>query len=322
MELRILSGLDIGRCMDMSEAIDAMRDAFGQLSAGEAEVPQRLVLRTPGGVSLFMPGYLRGSGDLAAKIVSVYGSNPDRGLPVVNAVVVLLDGSTGIPVAIMNGTSLTALRTGAAGGLAAELLALPEADTVALFGAGVQARTQLEAVRAVRPIRRVRILSRSGESAARLVAELEGVDAEVADDAVHCIEGARIVITATDSYDPVFPGELVTPGTHVTGVGSFTPDMQEVDAALVTRAKVVVDSREAALAEAGDLIVPIREGSFRPEDIHAELGELVRGLRNGREDPSEVTFFKSVGSAAQDVAVAGRIFRKAQSMGVGTLVEL
>lgn len=322
MELRILSSLDIGRCMDMPEAIDAMRDAFGQLSAGEAEVPQRLAISTPGGISLFMPGYLPESGDLAAKIVSVYGSNPDRGLPVVNAVVVLLDGSTGIPVAVMNGTSLTALRTGAAGGLAAELLALPEADTVALFGAGVQARTQLEAVRAVRPIRRVRILSRSGESAARLVAELEGVDAEVASDPVHCLEGARIVITATDASEPVFPGELVTPGTHVTGVGSFTPDMQEVDATLVTRAKVVVDSREAALAEAGDLIIPIRDGSFRPEDIHAELGELVRGLRSGRDDPSEVTFFKSVGSAAQDVAVAGRIFRRAQSMDLGTLVEL
>ncbi len=308
--------------MDMPEAIDAMRDAFGQLSAGEADVPQRLVLRTPEGVSLFMPGYLAGSGDLAAKIVSVYGGNPAHGLPVVSGVVVLLDSSTGVPVALMNGTSLTALRTGAAGGLAADLLALPEADTVALFGAGVQARTQLEAVRAVRPIRRVRILSRSGESAGRLVAELEGVDAEVASDPAHCLEDARIVIAATDACEPVFPGELVAPGTHVTGVGSFTPDMQEVDAVLVTRAKVVVDSREAALAEAGDLIIPIREGSFRPEDIHAELGELVRGVRRGREDASEITFFKSVGSAAQDVAVAGRIFRRASSMDLGTVVEL
>lgn len=306
----------------MSEAIDAMRDAFGQLSTGEADVPQRLALRTPGGVSLFMPGYLPESGDLAAKIVSVYGNNPASGLPVVNAVVVLLDSSTGMPVALLNGTSLTALRTGAAGGLAAELLALPEADTVALFGAGAQARTQLEAVRAVRPIRRVRILSRTGDSAARLVAELEGVEAEAAIDPAHCLEGARIVITATDSSEPVFPGELVAPGTHVTGVGSFTADMREVDAALVTRAKVIVDSRDAALAEAGDLIIPIREGSFRPEDIHAELGEVVRGLRSGRENASEITFFKSVGSAAQDVAVAGRIFRRARSMGLGAMVEL
>ncbi len=174
MELTILSSLDIGRCLEMSEAIDAMRDAFGQLSSGEAEVPPRLTLSTPDGVSLFMPGYLPGQGDLAAKIVSVYGGNRARGLPVVSAVVILLDSTTGMPMAVMDGTSLTALRTGAATGLATDLLALPEADVVALFGAGVQARTQLEAVRAVRPVRRIRVLSKSGESAAKLVEELEG----------------------------------------------------------------------------------------------------------------------------------------------------
>lgn len=322
MELRILSSLDIGRCLEMSEAIDAMRDAFGQLSSGEAKVPQRLVLATPDGVSLFMPGYLPAGGDLAAKIVSVYAGNSARGIPVINGVVLLLDSVTGVPTALLDGASLTALRTGAASGLATDLLALPEADTVALFGAGVQARTQLEAVRTVRPITRVRIRSRGGESAHRLKDELEGVEATVEDDPARALRGAQIVIAATDASEPVFPGDAVEPGTHVNGVGSYTPDMQEVGAELVSRAKVVVDSTEGALAEAGDLIIPIRDGLFSADDIHAELGELVRGTKQGREDPSEVTFFKSVGNAAQDVAVAGRVFRKARSMDLGTVVEL
>ena len=299
-----------------------MRDAFGQLSSGAAVVPQRLALDTPAGVSLLMPGYLPEQGDAAAKIVSVYGGNKARGLPVVSALVVLLDSSTGVPTALLDGTSLTALRTGAASGLATDMLALPGADTVALFGAGVQARTQLEAVRTVRPVRRVRILSRSGRSAAKLAKELEGVEAEVAGSPAQCLADARIVIAATDSSVPVFPGDLIEPGTHVNAVGSFEPHTREVDGEFVARAKVVVDSAEAALVEAGDLIIPIREGLFRSEDIHAELGDLVRGLRKGRESASEVTFFKSVGSAAQDVAVAGRVVRRALSLGLGTVVEL
>ncbi|MEE8148572.1 MAG: hypothetical protein V3T24_13270, partial [Longimicrobiales bacterium] len=151
---------------------------------------------------------------------------------------------------------------------------------------------------------------------------LEGVEATVEDDPVRALKGAQIVIAATDASEPVFPGDAVEPGTHVNGVGSYTPDMQEVGAELDSRAKVVVDSMEGALAEAGDLIIPIRDGLFSADDIHAELGELVRGTKQGREDPSEVTFFKSVGNAAQDVAVAGRIFRRARSMDLGTVVEL
>ena len=322
MKLRILSTADVRAAIDMHQAIEAMREAFGQLSAGQATVPLRTPVETEGGVTLFMPAYLRGTGDLGAKIVSVYPGNSALGLPTITAAVIVLDGQTGQPLALMDGTYLTALRTGAASGLATALLARPEAQVVAVFGAGVQARTQLEAVRAVRPIREVRIVSRTRASAERFAAELEDVTAQVMDDRRAAVQGADVIIAATTSATPVFDGGDVAPGTHVNGIGSYTPEMQEVDATLVQRAKVVVDSREAALAEAGDLIIPLRQGLITEDHIHAELGEIVNGTKPGRVTDDEITFFKSVGIAVQDVVVARWVLQAAETKGLGTLVEL
>ena len=306
----------------MPAAIDAMREAFAALSAQEATVPMRLALETEHGVSLFMPAHLRESGNAGAKVVSVNPGNAVRGLPAIHAVVLVLDVLTGRPTALMDGTWLTALRTGAVGGLAADLLARSDAKTVALFGAGVQARTQLEAVRCVREITEVRVVSRSGASADRLAGEVVGVRAVRVDDANEAIEGADIIIAATSSSTPVFDGARVEPGTHVTGVGSYTLDMREVDTALVQRARIIVDQREAVMEEAGDIVGPIRDGVVDETVIIAEIGEVVLGRVPGRTADSEITFFKSVGNAVQDVAVAARVLAAAESEGHGLVVDL
>ncbi len=322
MQLRILTAADVRDCLDMSGAIEVMRDAFDQLSSGLAEVPERLAVSTGRGVSLFMPGYLPQGGHLAAKVVSVFGENPAQGLPSIHGVVLVLDSETGVPLALMDGTYLTALRTGAASGLATDLLALPEASVLTVFGAGPQARTQVEAVRAVRPIREVRLLSRSTTSAEALARELDGVAVSVSDDAGASVAGAHVIVTATDSSEPVFPGHRVDAGAHVNAVGAYTPAMRELDADLVRRSKVVVDSRATIMAEAGDLVQAMAEGAFSLDDVHAEIGEIVRGDAPGREDPTEVTLFKSVGNAVQDVATAGRVLAEAERRGLGQLVEL
>lgn len=322
MRLRVLSGADVRSAIGMGDAIAAMRDAFAAVAANRADSPLRTALRTEHGVALFMPAHLPDPGALGAKVVSVFDANAERGLPAVSALVLMLDATTGLPRAVCDGTYLTALRTGAASGLATDLLARADAAVVALFGAGAQARTQLEAVRAVRPIGEVRIVSRTLASAERLAAEVDGVDVALPGDPSAALRGADIVIAATTSATPVFDGSKIEPGTHVNGIGSYSPEMREVDAALIARATVVVDAREAALAEAGDLLIPMRRGRFAAEDVHAELGEIVNSTRPGRRSADEITFFKSVGVAAQDVAIADRALRAAESAGLGTMVEL
>lgn len=322
MRTRILSRADVRDSMDMPAAIEAVRSAFVALSAGRADVPLRTAVEADGGSALVMPAHVPEAGGLGAKVVAVFEGNAARGLPTTNALVLALDAATGMPRAVIEGTYLTALRTGAASGLATDLLARPESTVVAIFGAGAQARTQLEAVRAVRRIGQVRIVSRTKESARRLADELRNVDVRLPDGPAAAVRGADVVIAATTSHTPVFDGRAVEPGTHVNGIGSYTPDMQEVDAALVRRSTIVVDSREGALAEAGDLLIPIHDGVVTTDDIHAELGEIATGARPGRRLPEEVTFFKSVGNAAQDIAVVARLLETAEAAGLGTVVDL
>jgi ornithine cyclodeaminase len=326
VRLTLLSGEDVRRLVPMTDAIEAMASAFGQLSSGRAEIPLRTPVDAERGVSLFMPGYLRDTRVLGGKIVSVFGDNPAVGLPVVTAAVLLLDSATGLPRALLDGTALTALRTGAASGLATRLLARPDASVLSVFGAGVQARTQIEAVRAVRPIREIRVVSRTRASAERLATELKsGAGAplvRVLEDRGEAVQGAHVLVAATSSGTPVFPGDRVGSGAHVNGIGSYTPEMQEVDESVVTRARVVVDTRTGALAEAGDLIIPLRKGLVREADVDTELGEVLLGRRPGRMHDDQVTFFKSVGNAAQDLAVAARALAEAERTGAGKQVDL
>lgn len=326
LELRVLAADDLRRALDMPGAIAAMEEAFGRLSAGRATVPTRVQVRTERGTTLAMAGSLEEAG-LAAKLVSVFPENRAEGLPALHGLVVVLDPLTGVPRAVMEGTWLTALRTGAASGLATRLLADEGASVLTIFGAGAQAGMQLEGVRAVRELREVRIVSRTRASAERFAAEAgarmpRGVEARAVEDRREALRGAHLVAAATTSRTPVFDGRHLETGAHVNGVGSFTPEMQEVDATTVRRARVVVDFREAALAEAGDLLVPMRQGLIGPEHIDAELGEIVNGAKPRGRAGHEVTFFKSVGVAAQDVAVAALALEAAEAEGLGILVDL
>jgi ornithine cyclodeaminase/alanine dehydrogenase-like protein (mu-crystallin family) len=325
--LRVLSAANIKAAITMREAIEAMRDAFGQLSSEQATMPQRTPVHSKKGVTLFMPAYLSGTDDLALKIVSIYDQNPTLGWPLVMALVTVLDAQTGAPRAVMDGTYLTALRTGAASGLATEILARPQADVVALFGAGGQAGAQLEAVCTARTVREVRVYARTAARVSAFIRSVAGqgpipsaINAAASPQAA--LQDASIILVATTSSTPVFDGRQVAPGAHVNGIGSFRPDMQEVDAALVTRSKVVVDQLDAAWEEAGDLIIPLKQGLISQEHVHAELGEIVNGTKPGRESEAEITFFKSVGVAAQDAAIAGRVFRAAEANNIGLVIDL
>lgn len=319
MKIRILSAADVNAALPMAEAISAMESAFGQFSSGRAVVPLRSRLQTEKGVTLLMPAYLRESRDLAVKIVSVYAKNQSLGLPTVAAVVTALDPDTGIPLAFMDGDSLTAVRTGAAGGLAADLLSRQDAERVALFGAGVQGRSQLRAAMAVRSVEEVFVIDHDEEKAEVLADEIQSwphsPTVKIPSSIREAIRKADIVLAATTSTTPLFDGNDLRPGTHVTGVGAFTPEMQEIDENTVRRARIIVDSREACLAEAGDIIKANAH-------IDAELGEIVNGRCPGRQNREEITFFKSVGLAAQDAAAAAAVLARAEEKGLGTIVDM
>ncbi|HEV7128211.1 MAG TPA: hypothetical protein VGN32_12295 [Ktedonobacterales bacterium] len=331
--MRILTAADVRAAVDMPLAIALMRDAFAQLAQGSAIMPERTLLRLPerDASVLVMPAYLPHGEQLALKVVGVFPGNGARGLPTVPATVLLLDGATGLPLALLEGTTLTALRTGAVTGLATDLLARSEARVLTLFGAGGQAPDQLEAVCRVRHIERAWLISRNSERADRLAARVatwpawRPAEVRVARTPAQvraAVREADVIVTATPATEPLFAGEWVRPGTHVNAIGAFTPVMRELDSALLRRALLVVDQRAAALAEAGDLLCAIGEGALDAGAIHAELGELVLGSRPGRTDSERITCFKAVGLAVQDVAVAAAVNREAARLGLGIEVDL
>ncbi len=327
MKLRILSAEDVRRALPMRQAIEAMKRAFAQLSTGQADVPLRSALDVPchNGVTLFMPAYLAEDDHMAVKIVSVFNDNPAQGLPLIHALVVVVNATTGEPTAVMDGTYLTALRTGAASGAATDLLAREEARVAAVFGAGTQGRTQLEAVCAVRPIEQAWVYDVAPERAAAYAEEMSqrlSLPVQAAETPAEAVRQADIVCTATTATSPIFDDADLQPGAHVNAIGAYTPHMQEIPVETVLRAKVVIDHRQASMAEAGDLLIPLRQGRITEDHVHAELGEIVAGAREGRTSPEEITLFKSVGVAVQDVAAAAAVLEAAQQLGLGTKVKL
>ncbi len=330
MKLRILARNDVRRAVSMAQAIEIVKEAFAQLSAGQAVVPIRTQLEVARheGVTLFMPAYLQKSDDLGVKIVSVFPRNLERGLPTIHALVAVVDAGTGCPAAVMDGTYLTALRTGAASGAATDLLARTDARVAAVFGAGVQGRTQLEAVCQVRNIEKAWVYDVNREAAKKYAEEMRGRggripgDIVVASSPTEAVREADIICTATTARTPVFADADLKAGVHINAVGAFTPQMQEVPEETIGRAKLVVDSREACWAEAGDLIIPRQKGLISAGDIYAELGEIAAGTKPGRENDQEITFFKSVGNAVQDVSVARKVLEEAGRLGLGLEVEL
>ena len=325
--ITVLSSADIRQALPMSAAIEAMKEAFAELSGGRVTMPTRTHIDVPdhAGTALFMPSYAARFGRIGVKIVNVFGANRAKDLPAIQGLVGLFDSETGTPLALLNGTYLTALRTGAASGLATDLLARTDAATVAILGAGVQGRTQLEAVCAVRPIRRVRVYDVRLEAAETFANEMGtalAVEVTIASSAQEAVQGAHVICAATVSSRPVFADADLAPGTHINAIGSYKPDVQEIPAETMQRALVVVDHRASALAETGDLIIPIKQGLLQESDIHAELGEIVAGQASGRASESQITLFKSVGVAIQDLAAATRALAQAQAAGLGQIVEI
>ena len=323
----ILDAGAVAAALPMAPLIAAMKTAYAAVSNGTAVAPlrTRLPLADRGASALFMPAYVPGEGEesLAVKAVTLFPTNPIRGLPLIHAAVLVMDPETGEMQALLEGSSLTALRTGAGAGAATDLLARTDAETAAVFGAGAQARTQLMAVSAVREIRAVRVY---GPTPAKVRAFIEEMSAALpaeylaAGSPAEALAGADIVCTATTSTTPVFSDADVPHGVHINGVGSFTPEMIELPPETLARARITVDSRAACEAEAGELIRAVDLGLVDPDRID-EIGEIVLGAKPGRASADEISLFKSVGIAAQDAAAAALALDRARLLGLGSEVD-
>ena len=330
MNLKVLGAREIEEALSMAEAIEVVKDAFVQLSLQEAQAPVRtsLNLKERGDVALIMPAYLSRTKALGTKMVTVLPQNPRTSLPAVQGLVVLFDASSGSPLAILEGTHLTRFRTGAATGAATQVLSRKDSKNLALFGAGGQSFFQIKGVLAARRIERIKIFDLHPESTDSLMDRLKkdpvSQDVEIikASSPAEALGGADIVVTATNSTRPVFEGRLLEEGSHINAIGAYKPEMQEVDEETIRRAKIFVDSKEACLGEAGDLVIPLAKGVIRKIDILAELGEVIAGEKPGRDVSREITYFKSVGNAVQDVSVGQAIFQRAREKGLGLEVEL
>ena len=324
--LRILSSEDIDQCLSMTDAIEAMRGAFLELAEQRAVVPQRVVVNMPAsdGQILSMPAYSPGLKKCGLKFLTVMARNPEKGLPLIHAIYLLADAETGASLALMDGERLTALRTGAASGLATDLLARRDARTVTIFGAGVQGRSQLEAVCAVRPIERAVIVDPDPSKARRFCEEMAfKTHIQVTPTAAPgALKEADIICTATTSPLPVFTHAALRKGVHINAIGTFRPTNREIPGETVRAAKVVVDSRSACLSESGDLVLTIQEGLITEDHLYAELGELVAGKKPGRTSTDEITLFKTVGIAIQDLYAASHVYSNASHKGLGHFASL
>jgi ornithine cyclodeaminase/alanine dehydrogenase-like protein (mu-crystallin family) len=299
MRLPLIDAAELRRLLPMEVAVDALERAFGADTLAQA--PQRQRIPVGRGELLLMPA--AGPDGVGVKAVTVNPENPPRGLPFVHAVYTLFDPDTLAPVALIDGEALTAIRTAAVSGLATRHLALPDAGRLVLFGAGSTATAHLEAMRSVRSVERLRVVSRTRERAESLAETARGFGIDARTGEAGDVSDADLVCTCTTSPVPVFDGSLLRPGAHVNAIGAFRPDMRELDDQAIVRSRVVVETREAAWAEAGDLLIPLGEGTIDESHIEADLREVVRGAKV-RTDPEDVTVFKSVGIALEDLAVA------------------
>lgn len=331
MKIVVLNEADMRAVFSMKDAVQADKDALQLYSEGKSNVPLRANLDVPEheGQSLYMYGYAAPAHALGVKIVSVYPKNIEKGLNSVPATMVLVNSETGEVCAMMDGTFLTRIRTGAVAGAATDVLARKDSKVFALFGTGGQAETQLEAVLTVRPIELVKVFDISVERAQAFAERMTGLFGErygvrivAAASAEEAIADADVITAVTTSKRAVFDGRLVKKNAHINGVGSYTPDMAEIDEYIVTHAdKVYVDTRDGAIQESGDLIQPIQKGVFSAEQVTGELGEVISGMVVGRESDDEMTYFKTTGSAVMDIVTAQRIYECALEKGIGQIIE-
>jgi alanine dehydrogenase len=320
----ILNREEVASVLTMKDTIDAVEHAFRDLAQGKADMPVRPTIRVaePPGVINVMPAYLATIGALGVKLVSGYPQNPAKfNMPTIQATILYSDCKTGKLLAVMEGGYITAMRTGAASGVATKYMARKNSATVGVLGSGVQAATQLEAVCAVRSIKSVKVFSPTAahrESFARQMSAKLAIEVTAVDAAENAVRGFDIVIAASSSKQPIVRGEWLSSGAHINGIGSHTTDARELDEVAVKISKVVVDSIEAAMREAGDLLMPMADGVIGKEHVFAELGDLVIGKKSGRERDDEITLFKSQGLAIEDVSTAKLVYERATAQGKGT----
>jgi alanine dehydrogenase len=318
----LLPESDVRQLLSMDDLIQTMESALAEFSSGRVQQPLRTVLEVGPSHAFFgvMPAFMPASGALGTKLVTVFGSNSAVGLPTHLATILLMDSSTGELLAVMDGRYITEARTAAVSAVSARLLAREDAGVLAILGSGVQARSHLRAFSHVRALRDVRVWSPSAihrrEFADAMHREVATPIAPVAT-VREAVDGADLVVLATAAREPILRSEWIADGTHIAAVGACRPDQRELETELVKRARVFVDSRTGALAEAGDLVLPIREGAIDAGHIAGELGQLAAGAVAGRQTPGEVTLFKSLGMAVEDVAAAHLVYERATERGLG-----
>lgn len=323
----ILSRAQVRDLLDMRAAIDAVERGLVEFSAGQAVMPVRVTTQVPkhGGIVLGMPAFLGESAALGTKIVTVYKNNPSRGLPTILAVVVVNDPETGKVEAIMDGGYLTAVRTAAASAVGTKYLANKDAKVLGILGLGVQGASHLWAMTEVAKLEKVVVYNRSRDKADAFKTEQGprfGLPIEIAANEEEVCRQSDILVLATTASEPIVRREWMKPGVHVNAVGSHSPGARELDGDTVAAARVVVDSREANLAECGDLLIPMKEGKIDQAHFVDEIGEVAAGKKPGRAATEQITIYKSVGIAVEDVATGSLVLRRAREKGVGTQVDL
>lgn len=327
MSVLLLSQDEVFALLPMAECIPLMRAALVSLAEGLAHQPLRTVVRPPGAAGLMglMPSYSFGERPaFGLKAICVFHGNAARGKDSHQGAVLLFSAETGELLSVVNASAVTAVRTAAVSGVATHALAREDAGDLAIVGAGVQARTHVEAISQVRRIRRCRVASRRLESARRLADELQGsykFPVEAVGTVEEALSGADLIVTATNTAEAVVRREWVSAGAHINAVGACTPNARELDAATVAASSLFVDSVESTLNEAGDYLRAAQEGSVAPGHIRAELGEVLKGSKPGRTSLDEITLFKSLGLAVEDLAAAEYLYRKSKETGAGTWVS-
>ena len=326
MAILILNHADVEQLLPMSICIDIMAEALQALSSGQTYQPLRTVVRPPeaAGLMALMPAHRSGDRPLyGLKAVCVFPGNPTLGKDAHQGGVLLFSGTTGEPLALIDASAITAIRTAAVSGVATRLLARPDACDLALIGTGVQAHAHLAAIACVRHLRRVRVASRSFERAKAFAEQSRSLytfPIEPAANIEVAVRDAHLIVTATSAREPIIERAWLLPGVHINAVGSSLPTTRELDTATVAAASLFVDRRESTLHESGDYLFAERDGVIGPDHIRAEIGELLLGTKPGRTDPDELTLFKSLGLAVEDLAAAEYVFLAAQQRGIGTSV--
>ncbi len=327
MSVLVLTARDVEQLLPMDACIEVMADALSALARGEVFQPLRMIVQPPKATGLMavMPAHVAGAQPAyGLKAICVFHGNAAKGKDTHQGGVLLFDNDTGELQALMNAAAITAIRTAAVSGVATRLLAREDAGTLAILGSGVQARSHLSAISCVRKLRGVRVASRSAESAQRFAQDLQGrypFPIQAVETAERAIRGADLIVTATSAAEPVLKRDWIAPGAHINAVGASLPTRRELDTETMAAATLFVDRRESALNEAGDYLLAMREGAIGPQHIRAELGEVLLQAKPGRTAPEEITVFKSLGLAVEDVAVAEYLHRRAQATGAGAWVE-